>query len=278
MNTRRLSMIKNLDLTALLALHLVSLNAQVPQVVEIKTLPKRFIGDELNLWASPFRRASYTSHAFKKYVIPFALVSAALIASDRKIARALPDTPAQVRWGGRVSQLGASYSLAGLAGSAYLFGKFSGDDHVREAGLLSLEALGHAQIVGFAIKQITNRERPMDGDGRGGFWEGGDAFPSGHASSAFAVATVFAYEYRDHIAVPITAFSVASLISASRAAARKHWASDIFVAGTLGFLVGRFTYKRNHNPRLPGSRVSRADRLIPQIGFAPGGARLSWAF
>jgi hypothetical protein len=283
MNTRRLTTTKNLGLAALLALHVVGLHAQVPQApttqeVEIKTLPKRFVGDELKLWTSPFRTSSYTSHAVKKYVIPFALVSAALIASDRKIAEALPNTPTQVRWGGRLSQLGASYSIAGLAGSAYLFGKFSGDDHVKEAGLLSLEALGHAQIVVFAIKEITNRQRPMDGDGRGGFWEGGNAFPSGHVSSAFAVATVFAYEYRDHIAVPIAAYSVAGLISASRAAARKHWASDIFVAGALGFMVGRFTYKRNHNPRLPGSKVSRTDRLVPQIGFAPGGATLSWAF
>jgi membrane-associated phospholipid phosphatase len=283
MTSLELKMAKWPGFVALLALQVVSLSAQVPAVptvqeVEIKTLPKRFVGDELKLWASPFRRASYSSHTVKKYVIPFALISAALIASDRQIAGALPNTPAQVRWGGRFSQLGASYSIAGLAGSTYLFGKFSGDDHVREAGLLSLEALGHVQIVGFAIKQLTNRERPMGGDGRGGFWEGGNAFPSGHVSSAFAVATVFAYEYRDHIAVPITAFSVASLISASRAAARKHWASDIFVAGTLGFMVGRFTYKRNHNPRLPGSKVSRTDRLIPQIGFAPGGASLSWAF
>jgi membrane-associated phospholipid phosphatase len=260
----------------------MNINAQVqpasPPDVSVNTLPRRFLNDEWKMWRSPFRRSSYESHALKKYLIPFALISTALIASDRKIAETLPNTSDQVRWGGRGSQFGAWYSLAGIAGSTYLVGKFAGDDHAKEAGLLSLEALGHAQVAVFAVKELTNRERPLDHDGRGGFWEGGNAFPSGHVTSAFAVATVFAYEYRDHIAVPITAYSLASLISASRMGARKHWASDIFVGGSLGFMIGRFTYKRNHNPSLPGSRVSRTDRLIPQVGFGRTGSALSWAF
>lgn len=263
-------------------LYAISLNAQVQPAsspeVSVNTLPKRFLSDEWKMWSSPFRRSSYESRAVNKYVIPFALISTALIASDRKIAGVLPNTPAQTRWSGRVSQLGAWYSMAGIAGSTYLVGKFAGDDHAKEAGLLSLEALGHAQVALFAIKELTNRERPLDHDGRGGFWEGGNAFPSGHVTSAFAVATVFAYEYRYHIAVPVTAFSLASLISASRAGARKHWASDIFVGGSLGFMIGRFTYRRNHNPDLPGSKVSRTDRLIPQVGFGRNGPSLSWAF
>jgi membrane-associated phospholipid phosphatase len=147
------------------------------------------------------------------------------------------------------------------------------DEHLRETGLLGLEALGHAQIVVFGLKQVTNRERPLESDGRGGFWEGGDSFPSGHAASSFAVATVFAYEYRDHIAVPITAYTLASLISASRLSARKHWVSDIFVGGSVGFLLGRFVYKRHHDPDLPGSLTNR---LVPEIGLAPGGVGLAW--
>lgn len=273
---------KTLYSLTLCAIQAASLSAQTsaaqPVQIEIDTLPRRFVADEVKMWTSPFHRSSYSTHTLKKYVIPFVLISGALIASDRKIADALPNTVDQTRWGGKGSQLGAWYSIAGLTGSTYLFGKFAGNDHAKEAGLLSLEALGHAQVAAFAIKELTNRERPLDGDGRGGFWEGGNAFPSGHVTSAFAVATVFAYEYRDHIAVPITAYSLASLIAVSRSGARKHWSSDIFVGGALGFMVGRFTYKRNHNPLLPGSKVSRTDRLIPQVGFGSRGATLSWAF
>lgn len=141
---------------------------------------------------------------------------------------------------------------------------------------MGLEALGHTQIAVFAVKQITNRERPLDHDGRGSFWKGGNSFPSGHAASSFALATVFAYEDRDHIAVPIGAYSLAAVISASRLSARRHWVSDIAVAGSLGFLIGRFTYKRNHNPGLPGSPVTRAQRLIPHVGVSGSSVVLSW--
>jgi hypothetical protein len=65
MKSLELKMAKWPGFVALLALQVVSLRAQVPAVpavqeVEIKTLPKRFVGDELELWASPFRRAIYT--------------------------------------------------------------------------------------------------------------------------------------------------------------------------------------------------------------------------
>lgn len=272
--------VSSLFLPALYLFQVLTLNGQTTpppsDQVTGETLPRRFVVDEWRMWTSPVRPASYSSHAVKKYVIPFTLIAGALIATDRRTADLLPNSPDQTRWGGRGSQLGAWYSLAGIAGSTYVVGKFAGNDHAKETGLLGLEALGHAQVAVFAIKELTNRERPING--RGGFWEGGNAFPSGHVTSAFAVATVFAYEYRDHIAVPITAYSLASVIAASRSAARQHWASDIFVGGALGFMVGRFTYKRNHNPALPGSKVLRTGALVPQIGVGPSGPILSWAF
>jgi membrane-associated phospholipid phosphatase len=243
---------------------------------ELRTLPKRFFSDELQIWSSPFRPTKDRAHTIKKYVIPFTILTAALIASDRKTADLLPNTPDQDKWSGRVSQIGASYTIAGIGGATYLLGRFAHNDRAREAGLLGLEALGHAQIAVFALKQATNGERPVEHDGRGGFWEGGDSFPSGHAASSFALATVYAYEYRDHIAVPITAYSLAGLVSASRLGAQRHWVSDIVVGGSIGFLIGRFTYKRNHDPSLPGSPISRIDRVIPQVGIGGGGVLLSW--
>ncbi len=88
------------------------------------------------------------------------------------------------------------------------------------------------------------------------------------------------YEYRDHIAVPITAYTVATLVSLSRVSARRHWGSDIFVGGATGFLIGRYIYRKHHNRDLPGSPVnrSRLDRLTPDIGFGMKGATASWSF
>jgi len=239
---------------------------------------RNFVRDEWRMWSSPFRSSSYGTSTVTKYIVPFALISTALIATDKKTADLLPNTTDQAVWSGRVSQLGASYTLAGASGAMYLFGKVTGDKHARETGWLSLEALAHTQLVVFGIKQATNRRRPETDDAPRGFWSGGDSFPSGHAASSFAVATVFAYEYRDHIAVPITAYSLAAIISASRISARRHWASDIFVGGSTGFLIGRFIYKNRHDPNLPGSPVQRAlrSRWMPEIGMGLNGPTLSW--
>lgn len=240
--------------------------------VTVKTLPKRFLADEWKTLSSPFRPSSYNAPTVKKYVVPFALISGALIASDRHTGTALPNTANQLRWNGRVSQLGSWYSLTGISGATYLAGKFSGNGRAQETGLLAMEALGHAQVSVFALKQLTNRERPLEHDRRGGFWEGGTAFPSGHAAGAFAVATVFAYEYRHQRAVPIAAYSLATAVALSRAGTRRHWASDIFVGSSLGFLMGRATFKRHHQNPLHGSRI------MPQVGMSRQGPSLAWNF
>ena len=235
---------------------------------------KGFAHEEYRIWTSPFRGSSYDSHSIKKYVIPFALISAGLIASDRKTAEFLPNTNDQTKWSGRVSQIGAAYTLAGFSSGFVLVGKITKNRHATETGLLALEALAHAQVVVYGIKQITNRARPPENTENRGFWRGGDSFPSGHAMSSFAVASVFAYEYREHIAVPITAYALASAVSASRLSARRHWLSDIFVGGSTGFLLGRYVYRKHHDPSLPGTPV--VERLIPEFGISHNGAALSW--
>jgi len=199
-----------------------------------------------------------------------------LIATDTRTADALPNTPDQIKWSGRVSQIGAAYTLAGFSGATFLLGRAFGNKHASEAGLLALEALVHTQVVVLGIKQITNRSRPDRNDDVAGFWKGGDSFPSGHAASAFSVAAVFSYEYRDHIAVPITAYALASAVAASRLGAQRHWFSDVFVGGSTGFLLGRYVYKTHHDPRLPGSPVQRASIRAPQISVGRSGFALTW--
>jgi len=237
---------------------------------------RKFAKEEYRIWTSPFRPSNYDSHAIKKYVVPFVVISGALIATDLRTAQALPNTADQTKWSGRVSQIGAAYTLAGISGATFLLGQATKNDHARETGLLALEALAHAQGVVFGVKQITNRARPVDNDQERGFWKGGNSFPSGHAASAFSVAAVFAYEYREHIAVPITAYALASVVSASRLGARRHWFSDVFVGGSTGFLLGRYVYKKHHDPRLPGSPVQRTHGWTPDIGIGHNGVALAW--
>jgi PAP2 superfamily len=248
----------------------------LPRPSDPKSVLHSFSQDEWRLWTSPFHGSTYGSHTVKKYGIPFLLLSAAALATDRRTGDLLPNTSDQTKWSRRVSQMGASYTLAAASGGTYLIGKLGGSEHLQETGWLGLQALAHTQIFVFAIKQGTNRERPLTHEGHGSFWKGGDSFPSGHAAASFSLATIFAYEYREHIAVPITAYSLATAVALSRLSAERHWVSDIFVGSSMGFLIGRHMYKIHHNPNLPGSPVSRTSRLIPEFGVSGRGIFCIW--
>ena len=242
---------------------------------------RQFVADEIQIWTSPFKGSSYTSRGFTTYVVPFALITGALIATDQKTGDLLPNTEDQSTWSLRISQIGAPYTLAGMAAAMYLVSRATGDKKARETGFLGAIAIAHSQIVTQGLKLASQRIRPLEyreeNHGGTGFFKGGDSFPSGHASGSFALATVFTYEYgRDHKWVPYTAYGLASVVAASRLSAQKHWVSDIFVGGTMGFLVGRFVYKSHHNPALDGVAPKRAERLIPQVGFGSRGLTLSW--
>ena len=42
------------------------------------------------------------------------------------------------------------------------------------------------------------------------------------------------------------AYSYATLVSASRVAAREHFPTDVFIGGALGYFIGRFTVNTNN--------------------------------
>lgn len=242
-----------------------------------------FFHDEWTMWSSPFRRSSYSTRAFSKYVLPFTLITGGLMASDHRLANMLPNTEDQSKVSLRVSQIGAPYTLAGMAATMYLVSKATGNKRARETGFLGAIAIAHSQLVTAGLKYSTQRERPLDfrenNSGGIAFFKGGDSFPSGHSSGSFALATIFALEYGpDHKWVPYASYGLASVVAASRLSAEKHWVSDIFVGGTLGFLVGRYVYRAHHDERLGGTTVRRsASRLLhPELGFAPGGLSLTW--
>lgn len=252
-----------------------------PQAQPSPTPPpylKAFLRDQRDLWASLVKKDTYTSHGMKKYGIPFVLVSGALIATDTRTMEFLPNTEDQKTWSGRVSQIGAVSTLAAASGGTFLIGKMTDNRHAQETGLLALHAIGHSQIVTAAVKQATNRRRPIVADGRAGFWKGGDSFPSGHATTTFAVATVFAYEYKHRPVVPIVAYSVAGAVSVSRVGANRHWFSDIVVGGSVGFLIGRYVYKRHHDPTLPGGTVTPKNPFVPEVSVNSTTLALNWEF
>jgi hypothetical protein len=88
------------------------------------------------------------------------------------------------------------------------------------------------------------------------------SFPSGHTTVAFAAATVFALEYKDHFWIKFLSYGAASLIGASRVTENKHWASDVLVGAAIGYLTGKQIVNNYHRyaklkaPKQLGNTVS----------------------
>ncbi|WP_413584301.1 phosphatase PAP2 family protein [Bdellovibrio sp. HCB274] len=97
------------------------------------------------------------------------------------------------------------------------------------AGLQALRAMSLTTLTHVTLAASINRQRPT-GD-RGWAW------PSGHTSNAFAIATSLAYSYGPWIGT--AAYTTATFIGASRIASQVHWLSDTVAAAALGIYWGR---------------------------------------
>src|SRR6266545_2659717 len=92
-----------------------------------------------------------------------------------------------------------------------------------------------------AIKYPTHRRRPNDGNYL--------SFPSGHASNAFAWATVAAHHYGWKLGLP--SYLLAGAIGVGRMEKDEHWLTDVLAGATLGILVGRTVVRRDTEPEEP---------------------------
>lgn len=102
------------------------------------------------------------------------------------------------------------------------------------------------------IHFLYNRPRPFEvlsGVHKLVNHEMGGAFPSGHASLAFAVATAVSFYYPK---TSILFFIAALSIGAGRVAAGVHWPSDILGGAVVGIITAwlvRFVWEKSKNKR-----------------------------
>lgn len=212
--------------------------------VRWQDLPKNILVDEKAILTSPVR----INRDNGKWWLLFGGTTAALIAADRKISGALPDTGAQISVSRWTSRFGADYSIYPLAATFYLAGKLGNNPRARDTARIGIEALADAEITVNLIKFATQRPRPPDKDGHGRFWDGGDSFPSGHSIKSWALARVVAREFNQSKIVPPLAYGLAATVSISRFVGRRHFASDAFAGAALGWFIGDYVYRNRHSP------------------------------
>jgi len=223
-----------------------STRAGVSQSRERNLVPNMLL-DQKDFWTGPLRLRPGDVN----WLVPSAAFTAALIGSDTSIEKELPTNSTLIQRSQNFSNFGLA-SLAGTAGAFYFWGRLTHDDHARETGWLSGEALANGVLVSSLMQPATGRDRPLEGNGQGRFGQGGTSFPSDHAAAAWSLATVLAHEYPGWL-TKLLAYGTASAVSVSRVTGRKHFSSDVFIGSALGWYMGRQVYRGHHRPELSGA-------------------------
>ncbi|MFV0506470.1 MAG: phosphatase PAP2 family protein [Bacteroidales bacterium] len=168
------------------------------------------------------------------------------------------------------AELGGSKINIGLA-TSYLVGAAIKDEKLRRASLLSLSSILISGAFVQIAKQSFSRVRPYEASNQ---WQFNgpftkiaqySSFPSGHTSTAFAVASVFSTVY-DTKFVKILSYSLASLTGLSRIHDNVHWASDVFMGAALGTLTGHFIAKRHLRGGINDSSISLNPTIFSVAG------------
>ena|SRR5665213_2090292 len=196
----------------------------------------------------------------------FALVAGALSFADEPIQkRALKlraNDPGLTNASKYITNFGGIYEAYALAAFG-AYGFIFKNEKMKNTTLLATQAYIAAGAVESVTKFLSGRTRPSvypagteaEPEFLGPFSKtarssGGkkvySSFPSGHTTVAFAAATVFALEYKDHPIVPIIAYSAATMIGLSRITQNAHWSTDVLVGAALGFLTGKEVVNNYH--------------------------------
>jgi membrane-associated phospholipid phosphatase len=115
----------------------------------------------------------------------------------------------------------------GLCAGIGLFG----GEKARQSAKLALTADGASALVTYGLKFTVNRPRP-----EGETERSNSSFPSGHATGAFALATVFAHQY-PRAAIPC--YAAATGIALSRVYLGRHYPSDVLAGAAIGYATAR---------------------------------------
>jgi len=144
----------------------------------------------------------------------------------------------------RVLNYGGRPQLAvPVLGGLWVAGQVASDPALSRSAVRMGGGLLAAGVANGFLKYSLGRERPSDTDdphrlrpfNAENRWQ---AFPSGHATVAFSLATGISHEARSPV-VTVLAFSGAGLVAWSRVYDDKHWTSDVVGGALLGVAATR---------------------------------------
>jgi membrane-associated phospholipid phosphatase len=141
--------------------------------------------------------------------------------------------------------LGQGYVLVGISLGTYAFGRATDNRVVSHLGMDLLRSAAVSGALTYAVKLSVRRHRPAGG----GFKC--CSFPSGHASSTFALASVLWRHLGWKAAVPT--YTVATYVAMSRLHENVHFLSDVVFGAAVGIVSGRAVV--HHDRHFYGMRI-----------------------
>lgn len=136
---------------------------------------------------------------------------------------------------------------------------------LRESGRDAIEAsILAGGIVTPIIKRAVGRSRPIAGEGAFAFdpLSANQSFPSGHATNAFAIASVFAAHSKGWV-VPTIAYTLASGVAVARVNDNVHFTSDVIAGAAIGTAIGRSIVARHRAEETRGAKPRVSWMIVP---------------
>ena len=148
----------------------------------------------------------------------------------------------------------------------FMAGRFAHDGRFRAFSYDAGQAVIVNGVYTGILKKAVKRQRPDASDTL--------SFPSGHSSTAFALATVADRHYGWKVGLP--SYLGASAIALSRISNNKHYLTDVLAGATIGVICGRTVVRTNGEPVGRQRQLSLFPVTDPQGTGVGVGASLSW--
>ena len=162
-----------------------------------------------------------------------------------------------------------SWAAFATSGALLVSGIAFQETRLTMMGREALEACILAGLMTDIAKPVFGRYRPYQSDNETVFkpFSSYQSFPSGHATVAFALASVVAAR-SDGWVIPAASYTLASLVAYSRVNDRQHFLSDVVAGGLIGTAVGHFLVSRHDRAARESGEQKAAEVTLFAI---PGG-------
>jgi len=189
--------------------------------------PLKRIGDDLHvIWGGPV-------HLSSRRLLPLIATTGLLLALDETTTDPWFDEHFDDR--GRARSLAnATNDLGGWQGIAAMGGLYAlGGRRDKDTAKLAIAAAIDSTLITSVLKFSLGRERPSEGGERTVFrpFSTHSSMPSGHATAAFAMATVLSHRYPKR---KWLFYALATSVAFARIQRDRHFLSDVFLGGAVG--------------------------------------------